>query len=62
MPDSDQFRHDCEIKFWWKETSGNPALIKDLLERVAKHRSPAGVEKLRQGLMDIYRREHGDNR
>jgi len=57
MDCSEERRHVFECKYWWAETGGNPALIKDLLVRVAKKRSPAGVEKLRQGLAEIYRRE-----
>jgi hypothetical protein len=55
----EQHRHECECRYWWKETGGNAALIKDVLERVAKKRSAAGVEKLRQGLAEIWRAENG---
>jgi hypothetical protein len=53
----ESFRHECETKYWWKATHGNPALIREALERISKKRSAAGVEKLRQGLAEIYRRE-----
>lgn len=56
---SEQHRHACEVRYWWKECASNPALIKAMLERVAKRRSAAAVQKLRDGLMEIYRKENG---
>jgi len=56
---SEQHRLNCEIAYWWCVTNGNPALIKEALERIAKKRSPAGVEKLRQGLQELWRKQNG---
>lgn len=58
---SEQFRHECEIKYWWAQTVGDAKKIKALLNRLEKEekRSAAGIEKLRAGLLEIYRREHG---
>jgi hypothetical protein len=59
LNNSEAHRHACEVRFWFAECAGNPALIKALLERVATKRSAAGVEKLRAGLLEIYKGENG---
>jgi len=61
MDSSEQFRHETECKYWYSVTAGNPALIREALERIAKKRSPAGVEKLRQGLQELWRVENADS-
>ena len=57
--DDDNHRHECEIAYWWIYTGGNAAMIKEVLERVAKKRSPAGVEKLRRGLGEMWKAKNG---
>jgi hypothetical protein len=47
-------RHAAEVRWWWKELGGNPALIKEMLARVARRRSPAAVAKLRDGLLEMH--------
>lgn len=53
----EQHRHECEIAYWWKVTKGKPAAIKEVLERIQAKRGKAGAERVRAGLMAMWR-EH----
>lgn len=53
-------RYQTECAYWWAQTKGKPAAIREVLARVALKRSPAAVEKLRQGLLELHRGNRAD--
>lgn len=56
---SEQHRHQCECAYWLKMTSGDKALVDDLIERVAIKRGHAAADRLRQGMREERQKQKG---
>lgn len=54
--DSEQFRHECECKYWLDVTGGDKLEIENLMERITKKRGQAAADRLRQGMRDEFLR------
>lgn len=59
MDNSEQYRHECEARFWLSETGGNPALVDALMERITKKRGKAAAERLREGMRAEFVKQRG---
>jgi hypothetical protein len=53
----EQRRHTLECEYWWRITKGKPSAIRDVLERIEQKRGKAGMERVRAGLMEIYKQQ-----
>ena len=51
---SEQFRHECECRYWLDETGGNRALVEELMQRIEKKRGKAAATRLYRGMRDEY--------
>lgn len=60
--DDDQHRHELECRYWWKVTKGDRHAIRDVLERIEAKRGKRGMERVRAGLMAMWRSENANGK
>ena len=52
---SDEWRRECEARFWVRKTKGDPAAVNALLKRIADKRGQAAADLLRQDMREAWR-------
>jgi len=61
VDNTEQRRYEAEISYWWKSTGGDRHKIAAALQRIEARRGKAGAERVRAGLMEIWRAKRGQN-
>lgn len=58
--DSEQFRHECEARYWIKATGGKKSEVDALIERITKTRGKAAADYLLAGMRAERDKAKGD--
>ena len=55
--DGEQHRHECECRYWLKDTSGKPAKVVEVIDRITRKRGKAAAARLHKGMREEFRRQ-----
>lgn len=59
MDCSEQFRHECEIRYWLADTGGAPARVADVIERIRKRRGQAAADRVLKDMRATWAKQRG---